>query len=283
MKSRTFRWLAIILIVQSGVLHLVDAEAQYQKAPYLGYLAMAYVFGALIAAFLIYHNKRAGWLTGLCVASISIIFFMLTRTVALPGLAIEQWLYPFWLIATIAEGFYILLFLIANLWKTSSSTDEKPVSPRRLSFLFPVFGMILISGVTFGANSWDRFAYQLGYHHHVGSYSAVCNTPPITLEELEKQHGVKISRVALSMMDGIVDIRLEITDPDKAQAFLQNQSAILVDQEVLIVSPHVHTHFKLHTNRVFVAFFPAQSGTVHSGSEISLVYGSVRVEPVVVQ
>ena len=117
----------------------------------------------------------------------------------------------------------------------------------------------------------------------MGSFSAVCNTQPITLEELEQQHGVKISRVAISMMGGIVDVRLQITDPDKAKAFLQNQGAILVDQQVLIVSPHVHTHFRLKTNRVFVAFFSTQRGTVHSGSEVSLVYGSVRVEPVIVQ
>jgi len=76
---------------------------------------------------------------------------------------------------------------------------------------------------------------------------------------------------------------LTITDPEKAQTFLQNQSAILVNQEVLIVSPHVHSRFRLRTNRSFVAFFSTQNGTVHPGSKISLVYGSVRVEPVVVQ
>jgi len=203
MKSPTLQWLAIILIVQSGVLHLVNAQAQYQKAPYLGYLAMAYVFGALIAAFLIYHNKQTGWLMGLFVASISIIFFVLTRSVTLPGLTIEQWLYPFWLVAAIAEGLYLLLFLIVNLWKPSVSVDEKPASLRRLSYLLPLFGAILISGITYGTTRWDSFAYQIGYHHHVGSFSAVRNTPPITLEELERHYGVQISRIAVSAMGSI--------------------------------------------------------------------------------
>jgi hypothetical protein len=283
MKSRTLQWLAIILIVQSGVLHLIDAQAEYQKIPHMGYMTMVFVFGALVAALLIYRRFQVGRVIGLIVAASSIILFVLTRTVAFPGLAVDQWLYPFWLIAAIVEGLYLLLFLVASLWKPSVSVDRNPASPRRLSFLLPLFGAILISGVTYGTDRWDNFAYQLGYHHHVGTFSAVCNTPPITLEELEQQHGVKISRVAISMMGSIVDVRLEITDPEKAKAFLENQGAILVNQEVLIVSPHVHTHFRLRTNRVFVAFFSTQRGTVHTGSEVSLVYGTVRVEPVVVQ
>jgi hypothetical protein len=283
MKIRSLQWLAIILIVQSGVLHLLDAQAEFLKMRYMGYVTMAFVFGTLIAALLIYRRFRVGWVIGLIIAVASIILFVLTRMVAFPGMAIEQWLYPFWLIASIVEGLYMLLFLIASLWKASGSVDGNPTLPRRLSFLFPIVGAILISGVTYSTNSWDSYAFLLGYHHHVGSYSAVCNTPPITLEELEQQHGVRISRIAISMLDSAVDVRLEITDPEKAQKFLQNQSAILVDQEVLIVSPHVHQHFHLHTNRVFVAFFSTQRGVVHRGSKVSLVYGTVRVEPVVVQ
>ena len=279
MKSRTLQWLAIIFILQSGVLHWADAQTQYQKMPYLGYLAMTAVLGALAAAFLIYFNQHTGWLLGALVAGGSVTGFILARTVALPGLAIGQWLYPYGVVGAAVNSLYILLFLFARPWKTSLPVDEKPAS-RRLSYLLPLFGVVLIVGITYGTSAWDVYAFQIGYHQHVGSYTAVCNTPPISLEELEQEYGVQISLIGISAMGSIVDVRLMVTDPEKAQAFLQNQGAILVNQEVLILAPHVHSHWRLKKGKVFVAFFSTQNGTVQPGSEVSLVYGKVRVEPV---
>ena len=283
MKNRTVQWLAIILILQSGILHLADAQAQYQKIPYLGYLAMAYVAGAFITIVLIYFKKWYGWLVGLVVAMVSITVYILMRLVALPGLAIEPWLYPYGVIGTAIEALFILVLVIAQPWNLSLPAGAKPAS-RRLSFLLPLFGIVFISGVTYGADRWDSFAYQLGYHHHVGSFSAVCNTPPTSMEDLEREYGVRVSQVAISALGSIVDVRIKVIDPKKAETLLQNQGAILVNQEVLILAPHVHTHlWRLKKDKVFVAFFSTQNGTVHTGSEVSLVYGNVRVEPVTVK
>ena len=282
MKSRTLQWLAIILILQSGILHWVDAQTQYQKIPYLGYLAMAYVIGTLIAAILIYFKNWIGWLVGLTVTMVSISVYILTRTIALPGLAVEQWLYPYGVVGTTVETLFILLLLIARPWGKSLPVEVKPAS-RRLSFLLPLLGGILISGITYGTSVWDVYAFQIGYHHHVGSFSAVCNTPPTSMKELEEKYGLRVSLVGISALKSIVDVRFVVLDPDKAQTFLQNQGAILVDQEVLILAPHVHSHWRLKKGKVFVAFFSTQNGRVHPGSEVSLVYGKVRLEPVVVQ
>ena len=131
--------------------------------------------------------------------------------------------------------------MIASLWSPSAPAGGFQLASRRLSFLLPLFGAILIVGVTHDTDRWDNFAYQSNYHHHVGSLSTVSNTPPISLEELEQEYGVPIARVAISGLDSFVDVRLKIVDPDKALKFLQNKGAILVDNEVLIVSPHVHT------------------------------------------
>ena len=284
MKSKTLQWLAIILLLQSGVLHWADAQAQYQKIPYLGYLAMSYVVGASISIILIYFRKWIGWLVGLLVTAVSITVYVLMRVIALPGLAVEPWLYPYGVIGTVVEALFILLFFVERPWKKFLPVvDAKPAS-RRLSFLFSLFGVVFISGITYGADRWDSFAYQLGYHQHVGSYSAVCNTLPLSMEELEREYGVKVSMAGISALGSVVDVRIMVTDPKKAETFLQNQGAILVDQEVLILAPHVHTHlWRLKKNKVFVAFFSTQNGRVHSGSEISLVYGTVRVEPIIVQ
>jgi hypothetical protein len=112
----------------------------------------------------------------------------------------------------------------------------------------------------------------------------VCSTPSTTLAELEEEYGVQVSLVATSMMGSIVDVRVKIIDPDKAHTLLQNQVALLVNQQVLILAPHMHSHnvTRLKKGKIFSVFFPTQQ-IVSKGTEVSLVFGSVRVEPVTVQ
>jgi hypothetical protein len=83
------------------------------------------------------------------------------------------------------------------------------------------------------------------------------------------------------MMGSIVDVRMKIMDPNKAHALLQNQAALLVDQQALILAPHMHSHggTRLKAGKVFVVFFPTQQ-IIQPGSDVSLVFGNLRVEPV---
>ena len=86
-------------------------------------------------------------------------------------------------------------------------------------------------------------------------------------------------------MDSIVDVRLKVVDPDKAQVLLQNQAALLVDQEALgIGAAYASTMADTKSaTRFYVMFFPTENNTIHTGSEVSLVFGPVRVEPVIVR
>jgi hypothetical protein len=79
-------------------------------------------------------------------------------------------------------------------------------------------------------------------------------------------------------------VRLKIIDPDKAHVFLQNQAALLVNQQALVLAPHMHSHTssRLKAGKVYIVFFPTQR-IIQPGSEVSLVFGSVRLAPVIVQ
>ena len=282
MKSKILHWLAILLILQTGLFQYLTAQSQYDKAAYLGYIAFANFAGTLISAFLIHRRKKIGWWLGFFIATESIVSFVLTRTVALPGMAVEPWLYPYGIVGSAIDGLFIITFLFAQPWK-SNLLNEEPASTTRTSYLLPLSGLLLIFAMGYGSYRWDAYAAEVGYHVHVGSLAAVCSTPLTSFDELEQQYGMKISLVAITAMDSIVDVRLKVVDPDKAQALLKNQAAILVNQQVLILAPHLHTHWKLRQGKLHVMFFPTQNNTVHSGSEISLVFGGVRVEPVIVR
>jgi hypothetical protein len=219
---------------------------------------------------------------GLVLAAGSIVGFVLTRTVALPGLAVEPWVYPYGIVGAVAEGLFILLFLAVRPWKPVPTEVEMVEVPRsRLSWLLPATSLILVGVVLFATYEWDTFARQISYHIHVGSLNSVCRTPLTTFDELEEKYGIKIMQMNISMLDSVVDVRLMIVDPEKAQALLQNQAALLIDQEALILAPHQHTHGNFKQGLPHIMFFSTQNSTVHSGSEVSLVLGRVRVEPLI--
>ena len=99
---------------------------------------------------------------------------------------------------------------------------------------------------------------------------------------MEETYGIQVSLVAVTALHSIVDVRLKIIDPEKAHTLLQNQAAVLIDQQSLILSPHLHTHYKLKAGKMFFMFFPTQK-TIYTGSQLSLVFGSTRVEPITVR
>ena len=177
------------------------------------------------------------------------------------------------------EALYLLVLLMRP-WRMSST--EFMFNPR-LRHLWPVVSLLLVAALSAFTQQWDHQA-TLHYGHHVGSLGQVCNTPLTTMAQLEEQYGVKVSLVANSMMNSIVDVRLTVLDADKAHNLLQNQAALLLDQDALFLAPHLHSHNgnRLKVGKQFIIFFPTQH-MIHPGSSVSLVFGAVRVEPVIVR
>jgi hypothetical protein len=193
---------------------------------------------------------------------------------------VGEWLAPFDIVATSVEIIFILLYLFQP-WKTQE-TEFVLSSNSRLRYILPVSGLFLMVSLSAGTYSWNT-AIARTYGHHVGSVDQVCSTPLTSFSELEDRYGIEVSRVATSMMGSVVDVRLKIVDPEKAQLLLKNQAALLVNQQFLVLAPHMHRHGMLHKNKIQVIFFSTQNKSIQSGAEVSLVFGGVRVEPTTVK
>jgi len=280
MKSKSLHWLAIALILEIGLLHIMTAQGEYEEAAYMGYLFAANFFGALIAAFGIYHKWFWGWVLGAVIAADSIAGYIWSRTLGMPDMNVEEWFAPYGVMALSVEGIFILLFLLRP-WKIQTA-ELPPIATSRLRYILPVVSMFAVVSIGAFTYQWDA-AVTRALGHHVGSLDQVCSTPLTSFAELEEQYGVQVSLVAVSMLDSIVDVRLKVVDPAKAKALLMNQSALLVDQQVLVLAPHMHHHGDTKRNKIHNMFFPTENNTIHTGSEVSLVFGPVRVEPVIVR
>lgn len=276
MKSRLLTWLGIVLILEAGLLHILRAQAEYEQVQYMGYLFAADFFGTLIAAWAIYHRQSWGWALGLAISIFSIGGFVWSRTVGIPGIPVQEWLAPYEIVSAGTECAFIALYLV-HPWKVprlgvSSSTESW------LMYGLPAVGLFTLFSVSAFANSWE-FAATQEYGHHVGSLDQVCTTPLTSFDDLQELYGVQVSLMAVSMLDSIVDVRLKVVDPEKASVLLKNQAALLVDQKMLVLAPHQHHHGSVKRGKIHFIFFPTLNNTIQAGSQVSLVFGQIRVEP----
>jgi hypothetical protein len=278
MNYRIFKWLGLVLILEAGSLHYIASQAAYQRTPYLGYLLVGEALGVLVAAIGIYQQKAWGWLLGCFLGVCSLIGYVWNSTAGLPLLAPMPWLYPYAIVASGAEILFILLSLLRP-WRFGS----RPLAvSSRFSFFLP--SILLVVGLAaIPTYKWDRYANEVAYHRHVASVDVVCSTPLTSEAELEERYGIQLSLIATTMMDGVVDVRLKILDPQKAETLLRDQAALLVDQQFLVLAPHVHQHWRLKKDKIHNLFFPTVDKKIQAGAQVSLVFGPVRVEPVTVK
>lgn len=281
MKSKVLQWFAIVLIIETGLLHFFTAQGAYEEAAYLGYLFMANFLGALVAAYGIYRKQVWGWALGFVIAAGSMIAYIWSRTLGMPGMAAEEWFTPFGLVAMAVEGLFILLVLVRP-WRMVVARDEQPSTPARLSYLLPISGLLVVALISVSAYRWDMTAIQVE-HGHISSVTELRTTPLTSFDELEERYGVRVSLVALTAMDSIVDVRFKILDPEKAHSLFDHHAALLVDQQLLILAPHMHGHGRLKPGVNYVIFFPNPQQAVHTGTPVSVVFGNLRIESISAQ
>ena len=124
-SSPALKWLAIAAILGTGLIHVLEAEDAFGEARYKGILFVANALGALVSAFGLYRSRWGlGWVLGLLVAGGSIVAYVASRTVGLPGLPAEPdaWLEPMGVASLVCEGLFVALFGLAQRMGISSRT-----------------------------------------------------------------------------------------------------------------------------------------------------------------
>jgi hypothetical protein len=111
--SKTLVWLGIALILITGLIHLVEAPENYQEVAYKGVLFYLNGAGALLAAIGIYRGQRSwGWTLGGLIAFGSIVGYIISRTIGLPLMEVDdEWLEPLGVASLLAEAIYMGLYL----------------------------------------------------------------------------------------------------------------------------------------------------------------------------
>ena len=110
--SRGLIWAGIILVLATGLIHLAEGPENYEEVAYKGILFFLNAAGAIVAAIGIYRGEKLwGWSLGLLVTGGALLLYIVSRTVGLPGLEVDdEWLEPMGVASLVVEALYVLLY-----------------------------------------------------------------------------------------------------------------------------------------------------------------------------
>jgi hypothetical protein len=93
-----------------GLIHLLDLPSKLNETPYLGWMYIALIVGAVLCAFeLLRTGSDRAWMAGGLLALGAITGYTLTRTVGLPSATgdVGNWLEPLGLAALFVEAILV--------------------------------------------------------------------------------------------------------------------------------------------------------------------------------
>lgn len=280
MKIRLLQWLGLILILQTGFIHFYLTPASFSEVAYEGFLFAANAAGAVVAAYGIYRGKVWGWNLGIVIAAGSILAYIISRTVGLPGHAIEEFADPIGLGALAVESGFLITCLWLNPWINLSGkravllapATDFPLSAR---YLVPAVSIVVVLLAVFSMFEW--------WTHRPGAIL-------ITQQELEEKYGLRVSLLGATAMNSIVDFRLKVIDAEKAEEILSSDHhaalGLMVngDESNIITAAHMSRHGTiLRDGGLYVTFFPNPHNVIASGTSVSVVFGELRLEPIAAQ
>src|SRR5215211_1570176 len=114
-------WAGTSLIAVVGLIHLLEAPEELEEVTYLGLLFLANFGGAVVAAIGIYRNYRWGWSLVALVAGGAFVGYVVSRTIGLPGMPVEEWLEPLGVLSLLVEGLFIGLYLTISVRPTKEA------------------------------------------------------------------------------------------------------------------------------------------------------------------
>lgn len=117
---------------------------------------------------------------------------------------------------------------------------------------------------------------------------AIVGTQTVSVEELESVYGAHIDLIALLAGGGLVEMRFQVTNADKAQALFgtvdQMPKLALQGSDVVLESAKGMKHnFTVLDGATYFILYPNPGNVVHKGTQVSLVVNGYRIPDLEVQ
>ena len=138
--------------------------------------------------------------------------------------------------------------------------------------------IVLIVLVALGLYGYNAFrAFQ--------SASPQAETVSITQSALEENYGLRVQLVAVTAAGGLVDLRLQVIDAEKAKAFLADSTnfpALRVGDNVELRTPDptATQDIQIENGKSIFVLFPNAGNILKPGDPVNIVFGNLQLEAI---
>lgn len=141
--------------------------------------------------------------------------------------------------------------------------------------------LVLLAGVVTWM-IWSQFGTQLA------AWGGAKSVAEMDQAHFTEETGVKITRIAVSAGGGMIDLRYQIADPDKAIIVHDDERppTIIDERSGTVISRpwHEHSHDRdLHTAVIYYELLMNPEGIINPGSLVTIKIGDTILEHVRVQ
>ncbi|GAB4114417.1 MAG: hypothetical protein Fur005_14650 [Roseiflexaceae bacterium] len=95
-------------------------------------------------------------------------------------------------------------------------------------------------------------------------------------QQIAKEWGVRITQIGVTADGGLIDLRYQVLDSDKAVAMLDGLNTtphmIAIDGTEIALQ-NVHKHKELEVGRTYYILYRNVHGVLHAGDQVSVVVG----------
>jgi hypothetical protein len=139
--------------------------------------------------------------------------------------------------------------------------------------------VVLLAGVVAGMVMWMTGP---------ATNSAIDHSSPVTATELEQTYGVRIDVVGLLASGGLVELRFQVVDADKATALfgdVEDMPLLAVEgtPAVLQSAKGMKHSLELLDGASYFLLYTNAGDVVHEGTQVSFVINGIRLPHLVVQ
>ena len=178
----------------------------------------------------------------------------------------------------------------SSLTPTEPGTGSAP--PRRSRFRLP--GRVKIAGflagvlIAAGIGALALWLPQRSSGQPSVSPPAKWQRPSVSASGLAERSGVRLVRVAVTGGGGLLDLRYQVVDPNKALAVHEARTppAIIDERTGLVLNRLLMGHAHQGQLKPAVSYYLVFENTgdwVHRGSQVTVLLGDAQVEHVVVK
>jgi hypothetical protein len=117
---------------------------------------------------------------------------------------------------------------------------------------------------------------------------AIADSSAITAEQLEQQYGVQLDVVGLLASGGLLELKFQVLDADKATALFgpaEDMPVLAVEgsTRVLKSASGMKHNFEILEGASYFFLYTNVANAVHEGSEVAFVINGIRIPHLVVQ